>query len=153
MNVSDAIMSVPLRGVVLGLACTVKATGPLPVPLAPAVTVIQLTLLSADHGHPVCVVTCADPLSPMLAADVDVGEMENVQLTPACVTVNVCPAIVSVPTRWEALELAAALYVRLPLPLPLPPAVIVNHVALLELDQAHPAGAATLVDPVPPVPA
>jgi hypothetical protein len=153
VNVSDAIMSVPLRGVVPGLACTEKLTGPLPAPLAPAVTVIQLTLLSADHGQPVCVVTCEDPLSPLLAADFDVGEIENVQLTPACVTVNVWPATVSVPTRWEAFVLAAALYVRFPLPLPLPPAVIVSHGALLELVQAHPAGAATLVAPVPPAPA
>jgi hypothetical protein len=37
--------------------------------------------------------------------------------------------------------------------LPLPPAVIVSHAALLELVQAHPAGAATLVAPVPPAPA
>jgi hypothetical protein len=66
-------------------------------------------LLSADHGQPVCVVTCEDPLSPLLAADFDVGEIANVQLTPAWVTVNVWPATVSVPMRWEALVLAAAL--------------------------------------------
>ena len=44
-------MSVPLRAVVLVLAAIEKLTVPLPVPLAPAVIVIQAALLTAAHGQ------------------------------------------------------------------------------------------------------
>jgi hypothetical protein len=54
-----------------------------------------------------------------------------VGVTPLCVTVNVCPPIVSVPVRLLALVLAATLYVTVPLPVVDAPAVIVNHAALL----------------------
>ena len=69
-------------------------------PLAPAVMVIQPTLLAAVQLHPVPAVTVTVPVA---AADVarfdDVGEMLNVQGAPACVTVKVFPAMVSVPLR------------------------------------------------------
>ena len=37
----------------------------------------------------------------------DVGVIEVTQEVPACVTVKVCPATVSVPTRREVVELLA----------------------------------------------
>lgn len=82
---------------------------PLPVPLAPEEMVIQLLLLTAVQLHPACVVTLTTPETcpePTLLLS---GEMVNVQLvaTPACVTVKVCPPIVTVPIR--ELELALAL--------------------------------------------
>ena len=49
----------------------------------------------------------------------------------ACVTVNVMPAIVIVPTRVLPVVLAATLYQTHPRPVPLAPAVMVSHAALL----------------------
>jgi hypothetical protein len=74
-----------------------------------------------------------------------------VQGAAACVTVNVWPPIVSVAMRCDAFGLAATLNDVEPLPLPLAPPVIVNHAeSLLAAVQAHPLGAVTLVEPVPP---
>ena len=71
--------------------------------------------------------------------------------TPACVTVKVWPPIVSVPLRCVVLALAAALNPTVPPPLPLAPVVTVNHdVLLLTPVHAHPVGAVTVVEPVPP---
>jgi hypothetical protein len=82
----------------------------LPLPDAPAVTVNQLVaLLTAVQLQPVPAVTVT---VPVVAEDVgfdDVGAMVNVQGTPACVTVNVCPPIVIVPVRDTVLVLAATL--------------------------------------------
>jgi len=81
----------------------------LPLPDAPAVTVIQASLLTAVQLQPVPAVTVT---VPVVAADVgfnEVGEIVNVHGTPACVTVNVCPPIVIVPVRELVLALAATL--------------------------------------------
>ena len=64
-------------------------------------------------------------------------------VAPACVTVTVTPATVSVPVRGEVLVLAAIEYVTVPLPLPFAPAVIVSQAALEVAVQAHPAVAVT----------
>jgi hypothetical protein len=65
------------------------------------------------------------------------------------VTVKVCPAIVSVPLRWDAFGLAVALKLTVPLPLPLAPLVIVSQdVSLLTAVHAQPPGAVTAVEPV-----
>ncbi len=70
---------------------------------------------------------------------------------PGCVTLKLCPAIVSVPVRELMLLLAAALNATVPLPLPLAPPVTVSHdVLLLTPVHAHPAGDVTPVEPVPP---
>ena len=69
---------------------------------------------------------------------------------PACVTVKVRPATVSVPVRALEPVVAATLKVTVPVPLPLPPAVIVIHEALLCAVQLQPAVVCTVVDPVPP---
>ena len=62
----------------------------MPLPLAPAVMVIQPTLLAAVQPQPVPAVTVTVPVA---AADVvrfdDVGEMVNVHGAPAWVTVKV----------------------------------------------------------------
>ena len=58
---------------------------------------------------------------------------------PACVTVTVCPAIVSVPVRVPDVVFASTLYVTVPLPVPLPPPVtVIQPVLLLTALQAHP---------------
>ena len=82
----------------------------MPLPEAPAVTVSQLVaLLTAVQLQPVPAVTVT---VPVVAAEVgfnEVGEIVNVQGTPACVTVKVWPPIVIVPVRELVLALAATL--------------------------------------------
>ena len=83
---------------------------PLPLPLAPPVTVSHdAALLTAVHEQPTGAVTLADPVPPAAAADALAGETDTEQLTPDCVIVNVAPAIVIVPTRCAADALAATL--------------------------------------------
>jgi hypothetical protein len=135
----------------LEFAATLNPTEPLPLPLAPLVTVIQLTLAAADHGQPAPAVTFVDPLPPAAVADRLVDESENVHPAPACVTVKTWPAAVIVPTRCDVLLLAAAENDIVPLPLPDAPAVTLSHdVLLLTLVQVQPAGADTAADPVAP---
>ena len=82
----------------------------MPLPLAPALIVIQASLLTAVQLQPVPAVTVTVPV--VAAAEVrfdDVGAIVNVHGTPACVTVKVCPPIVIVPVRELVLVLAATL--------------------------------------------
>ena len=72
------------------------------------------------------------------------------QLAAACVTVNVAPAIVSVPVRVVVAVLAATLKDVVPLPKPIAPPVTVIHDALLAADHAQPRPAVTVLLPVPP---
>ena len=82
----------------------------MPLPDAPAVTVIQASLLAAVQLQPVPAVTVTLPVA---AADVvrfdEVGAMVNVHGAPACVTVKVWPPIVIVPVRDDVVALAATL--------------------------------------------
>jgi hypothetical protein len=136
---------------VLVLGATVKLTEPLPEPVAPAVTVIHVALLTAVQEHPVAVVTVVDPLTPAAGTDWLEGEIENVHPAGSCVTVKDCPAIVNVPLRGDGLVLAAALNPTAPSPLPVAPLVTVSQLVLLLTPvHAHPAGAVTFVEPVPP---
>jgi hypothetical protein len=150
VNVRPATVSVPVRCDVLVLGAMVKLAGPLPDPLAPAVTVIHVTLLSAVHAHPEVVVTVVEPLAPAAAADWLDGEIEKVQAAAFCVTVKVCPAISAVAVRDCVAVLAEALKFTVPLPLPVPALVSVSQALLLAAVQAQPEPAATLVDAVPP---
>ena len=69
-NVWPPIVSVPVRGVPLGFAVALNATVPLPVPLAPLVTVSQgVLLLTPVHAHPASVVTAVDPVPPAAGTD------------------------------------------------------------------------------------
>ena len=77
MNVSPAIVTVPNRDAVAEVAATFSDTMPLPVPVAPAVTVIQLALLVAVRAHPIMPITVNDtgpPAAPILC---DVGDRLN----------------------------------------------------------------------------
>ena len=82
----------------------------MPLPDAPAVIVIQASLLVAVQLQPAPAVTVT---VPVVATDEvrfdEVGEIVNVQGAPACVTVKVCPPIVIVPVRDAALVFAATL--------------------------------------------
>ena len=57
--------------------------------------------------------------------------------------VNVCPAIVAVPLRDDAVALAATVMLTVPLPLPLAPLAIVSHDVALDAVQEQPAGLVT----------
>ena len=132
-------------------AATVKAVEPVPVPLAPDVTVIHVTVLIAVHAHPAALVTFSTgPLPPAASIEALVGLTVYEQL-PAWVMVTVWPPTVSVPVRAAPL-FAATRKVTVPLPVPLSPDVTVSQDAPLVAVHAHPLAAVTLsVGPVPPV--
>jgi hypothetical protein len=67
VNVRPAIVNVPVRAAPV-LAATVNVIDPLPLPVAPEVTVIHGTLLAAVHAHPPAVVTVTGVPAPPAAA-------------------------------------------------------------------------------------
>ena len=152
LKLCPAIVRVPVRELVLLLAAALNATVPLPLPLAPPVTVSHdVLLLTPVHAHPASDVTPVEPVPPPAGTEPLVGTIEYVHVRPGCVTLKLCPAIVSVPVRGLMLLLAAALNATVPLPLPLAPPVTVSHdVLLLTPVHAHPVGDVTPVEPVPP---
>jgi hypothetical protein len=75
VNVDPAIVTDPVRSLAVVFAATLNATGPLPVPDAPLVTVIQVSLLAAVHAHQSAAVTVLLPLPPAAVKDWVVGEI------------------------------------------------------------------------------
>jgi hypothetical protein len=150
VNVCPATVRVPVRSAP-GLAAIVNATLPLPLPDAPDVMVSHAALLAAVHAHPLAALTAIDvPAPPPAAAVCDVGLMLY-EHDCDCVTVNVCPATVSVPVRCAPV-FADALYATVPPPLPLAPLVIVSQGALLDAVQAQPPAVVTVIgEPAPPL--
>src|SRR5262249_7063784 len=129
-------------------------TVPLPIPLDPAVTVnhVGALLVAVQVQLPADAVTPTVPLPAAAPGDALVASNVNVHGAPACVTVKICPAIVSVPVRGVVVRFAATAYPTVPLPMPLDPAVTVNHVgALLVAVQVQPPTDA--VTPTVPLPA
>jgi hypothetical protein len=146
-----AIVSVPVRDEVLVFAAVPKLTLPLPEPDAPAVTVSQPgLLLTAVQAQPAGAVTAMVPVPPLDTTLCEVGEIVSVQVIPACVTVKLLPAIVSVPERVDTPVFAAAVNDTEPLPDPDAPAVMVSQLSLLTAVHAQPDGAVTATVPVPP---
>jgi hypothetical protein len=74
LNTWPAIVTSPLRCVEAVLAATDIETVPLPLPLAPAVTVSHAALLDAVHPHPVAAVTEALVVAPAAGAVNESGE-------------------------------------------------------------------------------
>jgi len=143
-----AIVSVPVRLEATVFAATLKPTVPLPDPVAPLVRVIQEALLAALHEQPVAAVTLLLPVPPDAVNDWPVGETDGEQDAASCVTVNVAPAIVSVPVRIEATVLAATSNVTEPFPDPVAPPVRVIHGALLTAVQLQPVATVTALLPL-----
>ena len=82
----------------------------MPLPDAPALIVIQPTLLVAVQLQPVPAVTVTVPVAAVDVVRFDeVGAIVKVQGAPAWVTVNVWPPIVMVPVRDVVVVLAATL--------------------------------------------
>jgi hypothetical protein len=78
VNVRPAIVSVPdLPDPVV--AATLNWTTPLPLPLAPSVTVIQSALLAAVHEQPAAAVTLTVPVPPLAGTEDDSGAMAKAQ--------------------------------------------------------------------------
>jgi hypothetical protein len=84
-------------------------TEPVPVPVAPALIVIQLALLVALQPQPVGAVTATVPLVAPKTTLADGDAIVELHGTPAWVTVNVLPPIVSVPVRGAVTVFAATL--------------------------------------------
>jgi hypothetical protein len=143
-------VTVPVRLVVAVFAATVRATVPLPLPLAPALIVIHEAPLAAVQPHPAAAVTVTVvlPAAPSASAKL-VGEIVYVQPTPVCVKVKVWPAIVTVPIRLVVAVFAVTPRATVPFPLPPAPAVIMTHEAPLVAVQPHPVAAVTATA-VPP---
>ena len=78
-----------------------NATVPVPVALAPDVTVSHDALLQAVHAQPLVAVIVTDPVPPADASASPFAESAYEHESPACVTVNVRPAIVIVPVRVD----------------------------------------------------
>jgi hypothetical protein len=130
VKVCPAIVSVPVRAPP-SFAATVKATVPLPcLPVEPLVTVIHRALLTAVHVQPDVVVTfTGPPFPPELSIVWLVGA--TAYMHPACVTVTVWPAAVSVPLRAGPVLFGAMLYEKVPSPVPLPPLTTIQDAPLL----------------------
>ena len=67
------MVAVPVRDVVAVLAATARATVPLPLPLAPLVTVSHDAVLAAVHAQPVWLVTATLAASPAATALAEPG--------------------------------------------------------------------------------
>ena len=69
-NVWPPMLIVPVREVVFGFDEALKATVPLPLPLAPLVTVSHdVSLLTPVQAQPVGAVTAVEPVPPAAATD------------------------------------------------------------------------------------
>jgi hypothetical protein len=123
----------------------------LPLPAAPALTVIHVALLLAVQAQPVAAVTATVPVPAADATLAVVGEIVGLHgAAGCCVTVNVDPEIVSVPVRLVVPVLVPLLNVTVPPPEPNAPAVTMIHETLLTAVHEQPAPAVTVVLPVPP---
>jgi hypothetical protein len=118
------------------------------VPVAPPVTVSQVALLVAVHPQPSAVRTSNVPPPPPAGTDPEAADSMVVQPCP-WLTVNVRPAIVSVPDRLGPL-VAATVKLTVPFPEPLAPDVMVIHETFRVAVQAQPAPPVTATEPLPP---
>ena len=123
----------------------------MPLPVAPAVRVIHVALLLAVQAQPVAAVTLTVPVPAADTTLADAGEIVGAHAAAACcVTVNVDPAMVSVPVRLVVPVLAALLNVTVPDPEPDAPVLTVIHATLLTAVQEQPVPAVIVLLPVPP---
>src|SRR5437762_7396257 len=144
------MVSVPVRGAPL-LGATMNSTEALPVPDAPELIVIQGAFETAVHAQLPAAVTATLPGPPASVIDCVVGAIEYVHDGAAadCVTVNACPAIVSVPVR-AAPAFALTVNATVPLPLPEPPLAIAIQLAFGVAVHEQLASVVTVTVPEPP---
>jgi hypothetical protein len=150
VTVWPATVSVPERGDVTVFSAIENDTVALPVPLAALVIVSQESFAAAVHGHEDVVVmsTLLEPAAAGADTLVDDSEYEHDTDAAAWLTVNVCPATVSVPERDVGSVLAAAENCTVPLPVPDAPAVIDSQETLAVADHVQLVPAVTPTEPV-----
>ncbi len=109
MNDWPPIVMTPVRDAMVVLAATVYVTVAVPLPLT-GDTVSQLLSLVAVHAQPAPPLIENVPVDPPPKTDTPVGASENVHedVEVLCVTVTVCPAIVSVAVRTDPVAFADA---------------------------------------------
>jgi hypothetical protein len=137
---------IPLRALVLVLGETVYAVVPLPVPLPPDTTLIQVTDGSAVHVHPAVADTAIVSECPWAPTETLPGLMVKVQVRPDCVTRNVRPPMLTEPDRVEVLPLDVMLKVTWPGPVPLAPERTVIQGTALTAVHEHPDGVVTVTE-------
>jgi hypothetical protein len=146
VNVRPATVSVPDRSAPL-FAATVNVTVESPLPFA-VLSVIHGALLAAVHAQLACAASIRSvPLPPEAPKFCDEEVTVNVHGSAACVIVNVCPAIVSVPVRSDP-GLAPIENATAPLPTLDAPEVTVIQVAFDVAVHAQPLAADTATLPV-----
>jgi hypothetical protein len=126
-------------------AAMLTTTLPLPAPLTPLAIVSHGAFDVAVHEQfAVTLMVVVAASGPTFA---DEGAIEKLQIGVAAAwfSVNVCPAIVTVPLRATGSGLAAAATVTVPLPVPLEPLAIVSHGVLVAALQLHEAAEAVTV--------
>ena len=140
MYVSPAAVTVPLRGDDPVFAVMAMVTDPDPVADAAEAMVNQLALLVAVHPQDVddavTRTTAVEAVEETLAL-VGVNEYVQDAAAAACVTVKVCPPMVSAPVRAADVALAPAVNDTAPLPVPDAVLTVSHAVALLTAVQAH----------------
>jgi hypothetical protein len=97
VTVRPATVTMPVRPGPM-LAANARSTAPFPVPPAVPVIPIQPALLAAVHAHDAAAATSTRAPPPLAAAAMFSGDTANEQPV-SCDTVNVCPAIITVPLR------------------------------------------------------
>jgi hypothetical protein len=112
-------------------------------------TVIHEGIPVAVHAQPLLVAIVKVLLFPAAFTETLAGETVNAHV-PACVTVNVWPAIVTDPVRSLVAVLAATRIVAVPLPEPLAPDVTEIHDVPLVADHEQPVPAVTATVVVSP---
>jgi hypothetical protein len=143
VTVCPAIVTVPVRWTAAGFAAMFKDTVSFPKPEPPPDTVIHSLLDEAVQLHPAGAVTDTEPFPEPLPTDRLVVLRVKEQATGACVTVTVCPAIVTVPVRWVALGFASMAMETVPSPEPGDPPDIAIQPVFEDAVHAQPAGADT----------
>lgn len=73
VTVCPATVSVPVAGDEVMFRDAVNVTVPLPLPLAPPVTVSHVVLVRAVHVHPAVVLTLTEYVPAAAAIDIEVG--------------------------------------------------------------------------------
>jgi hypothetical protein len=129
-----------------------NVTEPLPVPRLLPATDIQFAPPSVVHAHPAGAVTFTSADPPSGGALTEAGLTAYVHCgtaTPACTNVKPCPATVSVPVRAFGVGLGSTVYFAVPLPPVLVPETLIQGTPVDDV-HAHPAGALTTIEPVPP---
>jgi hypothetical protein len=126
---------VPVRVLPVVFVVTVNVNQP--DPASSVFVVIQLSVVVDTHVHDDVVVTKAVLEPPTGCIVRDVGFSAKLQLLADCVTVNVRPAMVTVPVLCDPVSLRSTRRATGPLPVPLTPPVIETHDTLLAAVHSH----------------